>query len=57
MAFDLFHFDGLNLRDLPLSERQKKLANLDCPFKARWVWGGGLLNAAGTCCAGMKFLS
>jgi exodeoxyribonuclease III len=28
VAFDLLHFDGLNLRDLPLSERQKRLADL-----------------------------
>lgn len=28
VAFDLLHFDGLNLRDLPLSERQKRLAEL-----------------------------
>jgi len=28
VAFDLLHYDGLNLRDLPLSERQKQLANL-----------------------------
>ncbi len=28
VAFDLLHFDGLNLRDLPLGERQKRLAEL-----------------------------
>lgn len=28
VAFDLLHFDGLNLRDLPLKERQKRLADL-----------------------------
>lgn len=28
VAFDLLHFDGLNLRDLPLGERQKRLAKL-----------------------------
>ena len=28
VAFDLLHFDGLNLRDLPLSERQKRLGEL-----------------------------
>ncbi|RYD85777.1 MAG: DNA ligase D [Verrucomicrobiaceae bacterium] len=28
VAFDLLHFDGLNLRDLPLSDRQKRLAAL-----------------------------
>ncbi|MEK7953271.1 DNA ligase D [Luteolibacter soli] len=28
VAFDLLHFDGLNLRDLPLAERQKRLVNL-----------------------------
>jgi len=28
VAFDLLHFDGLNLRQLPLSERQKRLAEL-----------------------------
>lgn len=28
VAFDLLHFDGVNLRDLPLGERQKRLAEL-----------------------------
>jgi bifunctional non-homologous end joining protein LigD len=28
VAFDLLHFDGLNLRDLPLRDRQKQLAKL-----------------------------
>jgi len=28
VAFDLLHFDGLNLRDLPLVERQKRLEKL-----------------------------
>ncbi|MCW1923926.1 DNA ligase D [Luteolibacter arcticus] len=28
VAFDLLHFDGLNLRDLPLGERHKRLAKL-----------------------------
>lgn len=28
VAFDLLHFDGLNLRDLPLRDRQKRLADL-----------------------------
>lgn len=28
VAFDLLHFDGLNLRDLPLRERQRQLAEL-----------------------------
>jgi len=28
MVFDLLHLDGINLRDLPLGERQKRLAGL-----------------------------
>ncbi|MCW1912976.1 DNA ligase D [Luteolibacter sp. GHJ8] len=28
VAFDLLHFDGFNLRDLPLAERQKRLAEV-----------------------------
>ena len=42
MAFDLLHFDGLNLRDLPLSERTSKLAELlseePGPVRRSKVW-------------------
>ncbi|MES2440688.1 MAG: DNA ligase D [Verrucomicrobiota bacterium] len=42
MAFDLLHFDGLNLRELPLSERIRRLAELVSeepgPVRRSKVW-------------------
>lgn len=42
VAFDLLHFDGLNLRDLPLSARLVELAKLikeeDRPIRLSKVW-------------------
>ena len=41
VAFDLLHFDGLNLRDVPLGERQKRLAELvgeEGPVRRSTVW-------------------
>ncbi len=43
-AFDLLHLDGKNLRELPLEERQRRLAEVIADAGQRWLVPVGVFS-------------